>query len=127
MNKHLTKVNLEVTDLDTQFHDGVYLCLLMGLLEGFFVPLYDFYLTPQDFDQKVHNVSFVFELMQDVNLAKPKARPEGNLFVIFLGHICFMRMCCFTIYFFFSDIVNLDLKSTLRVLYNLFTKYKNMA
>lgn len=26
----------------------------------------------------------------------------------------------------FTDIVNLDLKSTLRVLYNLFTKYKSM-
>lgn len=78
MNKHLTKVNLEVMDLDSQFHDGVYLCLLMGLLEGFFVPLYDFHLTPQDFDQKVHNVSFAFELMQDVGLAKPKARPEGT-------------------------------------------------
>lgn len=101
VNKHLNKVNLEVTDLDTQFHDGVYLTLLMGLLEGFFVPLYCFHLTPQDFEQKVHNVSFAFELMQDIGLAKPKARPE--------------------------DIVNLDLKSTLRVLYNLFTKYKNMS
>ncbi|KDR07747.1 Beta-parvin [Zootermopsis nevadensis] len=101
VNKHLNKVNLEVLDLDTQFHDGVYLTLLMGLLEGFFVPLYSFHLTPQDFDQKVHNVNFAFELMQDIGLAKPKARPE--------------------------DIVNLDLKSTLRVLYNLFTKYKNMS
>ena len=34
-------------DLDTQFADGVYLCLLSGLLEGYFVPLYDFHLTPQ--------------------------------------------------------------------------------
>jgi len=25
-----------------------------------------------------------------------------------------------------TDVVNLDLKSTLRVLYNLFTKYKNV-
>ncbi|CAG5002220.1 unnamed protein product [Parnassius apollo] len=32
VNKHLSKVNLEVMDLDTQFHDGVYLCLLMDLL-----------------------------------------------------------------------------------------------
>lgn len=30
-------------------------------------------------------------------------------------------------YCIFSDIVNLDLKSTLRVLYNLFTKYKSLA
>lgn len=78
VNKHLNKINLEVTDLDTQFHDGVYLTLLMGLLEGFFVPLYSFYLTPQTFEEKVHNVVLSFELMQDVGLAKPKARPEGK-------------------------------------------------
>ena len=54
----------------------------------------------QSFDEKVVNVSLAFELMQDAGLPKPKARPE--------------------------DIVNLDLKSTLRVLYNLFTKYKHL-
>ncbi|XP_053799233.1 beta-parvin isoform X2 [Vidua chalybeata] len=100
VNKHLNKLNLEVTELETQFADGVYLVLLMGLLEDYFVPLHNFYLTPESFDQKVHNVSFAFELMQDGSLKKPKARPE--------------------------DVVNLDLKSTLRVLYNLFTKYKNI-
>lgn len=26
-----------------------------------------------------------------------------------------------------ADVVNMDLKSTLRVLYNLFTKYRNVA
>lgn len=101
VNTHLNKINLEVTDLDTQFHDGLYLTLLMGLLEGYFVPLYSFNLTPTTFDQKVHNVSFAFELMMDAGLAKPKARPE--------------------------DIVNIDLKSTLRVLYNLFSKYKHLS
>ncbi|XP_057334867.1 beta-parvin [Microplitis mediator] len=100
VNKHLSKLNFEVTDLDTQFHDGVYLTLLLGLLEGFFVPLGSFNLSPKTHDHKVHNVSFAFDLMKDVGLPKPKARPE--------------------------DIVNLDLKSTLRVLYNLFTKYKNV-
>ncbi|XP_070158972.1 beta-parvin isoform X2 [Polyergus mexicanus] len=94
------KVHLEVTDLDTQFHDGVFLTLLLGLLEGFFVPLGSFHLTPKTVDQKVHNVSFAFDIMQDIGLPKPKARPE--------------------------DIVNLDLKSILRVLYNLFTKYKGI-
>lgn len=103
----------------------------MGLLGGFFVPLYDFHLTPKDTEHmvsssnqqyihyfkhsisnilfeifhfeiclQVHNVAFSFELMQDVGLPKPKARPE--------------------------DIVNMDLKSTLRVLYSLFTKYRNV-
>ena len=47
VNKHLNKINLDVNDLDTQFADGVYLCLLSGLLEGYFVPLHDFHLTPQ--------------------------------------------------------------------------------
>uniref|UniRef100_A0AAY5JYM5 Calponin-homology (CH) domain-containing protein n=1 Tax=Esox lucius TaxID=8010 RepID=A0AAY5JYM5_ESOLU len=83
-----------------KFADGVYLVLLMGLLEGYFVPLYHFFLTPENFDQKVHNVSFSFELMEDGGLERPKPRPE--------------------------DIVNCDLKSTLRVLYNLFTRYKNV-
>ncbi|XP_064489009.1 uncharacterized protein LOC135400924 isoform X2 [Ornithodoros turicata] len=102
VNKHLNKINLEVTDLDNQtlqFQDGIYLVLLMGLLEGYFVPLYSFFPTPSSFDQKVHNVSFAFTLMQDAGLPKPKARPE--------------------------DLVNADLKSTLRVLYNLFTRYKD--
>ncbi|XP_058790601.1 beta-parvin isoform X2 [Phymastichus coffea] len=100
VNKHLSKVHLEVTDLDNQFHDGVFLILLLGLLEGFFVPLGSFHLTPKTHEHKVHNVAFAFELMQDIGLPKPKARPE--------------------------DIVNLDLKSTLRVLYNLFSKYKGI-
>merc|ERR1711934_588350 len=101
VNKHLNKINLEVNDLDSQFADGVYLCLLSGLLEGYFVPLCDFHLTPQSFDEKVANVSLAFELMMDGGLPQPKARPE--------------------------DIVNLDLKSPLRVLYNLFTKYKHLS
>uniref|UniRef100_H2YS23 Calponin-homology (CH) domain-containing protein n=1 Tax=Ciona savignyi TaxID=51511 RepID=H2YS23_CIOSA len=99
-NRHLEKVNLTVTDLDTQFADGVYLILLMGLLEGYFVPLHSFSLTPETFEDKVHNLHFAFELMQDAGLPKPKARPE--------------------------DVANCELKSTLRVLYNLFTKYKKL-
>lgn len=101
VNKHLNKINLEVTELESQFHDGVYFSLLMGLLEGYFVPLYSFHLTPSTFEEKTHNVSFAFTLMQDAGLPKPKARPE--------------------------DVVNTDLKSTLRVLYNLFTKYKHLS
>nr|XP_037272170.1 beta-parvin-like isoform X1 [Rhipicephalus microplus] len=78
VNKHLNKINLEVSDLDTQFQDGIYLVLLMGLVEGYFVPLYSFFPTPSTFDQKVHNVSFSFTLMTDAGLPKPKARPEGE-------------------------------------------------
>lgn len=125
VNKHLNKLNFEVNNLSTDFKDGVYLCIIMGLLGGFFVPLHNFHLTPRDIDQMVHNVAFSFELMQDVGLPKPKARPEGlclhNIFILFF-YLLINLKCIF-----FLDIVNMDLKSTLRVLYNLFTKYRNVA
>ncbi|MBN3301881.1 PARVB protein, partial [Amia calva] len=89
VNKHLNKLNLEVTELESQFADGVYLVLLMGLLENYFVPLYNFFLTPENFDQKVHNVAFAFELMQDGGLKKPKARPEGNYIILHIHEVNF--------------------------------------
>ena len=52
-NKHLKKINLEVTDID-QFTDGVFLILLIGFCEGYFVPLYEFFFKP-----KVNNLCFV--------------------------------------------------------------------
>ncbi|CAI9611086.1 unnamed protein product [Staurois parvus] len=76
VNKHLNKLNLEVTELETQFADGVYLVLLMGLLEKIKTLFLStiFFLTPDSFEQKVLNVSFSFELMQDGGLEKPKAK-----------------------------------------------------
>ncbi|KAK0398126.1 hypothetical protein QR680_002438 [Steinernema hermaphroditum] len=99
-NKHLNKINLEVTELDTQFQDGVYLVLLMGLLEGYFVPLYNFHLQVTDQRQMHENVAFAFRLMEDAGMPRPRSRVE--------------------------DIVNGDLKSTLRLLHSLFTKYKHV-
>uniref|UniRef100_A0A672P0G9 Alpha-parvin-like n=1 Tax=Sinocyclocheilus grahami TaxID=75366 RepID=A0A672P0G9_SINGR len=55
VNKHLNKLNLEVSELKTQFADGVNLVLLMGLLEEYFVPLYNFFLIPENFDHKLYN------------------------------------------------------------------------
>ncbi|TMS37708.1 hypothetical protein L596_004588 [Steinernema carpocapsae] len=99
-NKHLNKINLEVTELETQFQDGVYLVLLMGLLEGYFVPLYNFHLQVTDQKQMHENVAFAFRLMEDAGMPRPRSRVE--------------------------DIVNGDLKSTLRLLHSLFTKYKHV-
>ncbi|KAM3726446.1 Paralyzed arrest at two-fold protein [Dirofilaria immitis] len=99
-NKHLNKINLEVTDLENQFKDGVYLVLLMGLLEGYFVPLYSFDLQALTYKQKIHNVSFAYQLMYEADLQRPRARVQ--------------------------DIVNGDLKSTLRILHSLFTRYKHV-
>jgi len=62
----------------SQFQDGVYMCMLMGLLEGFFIPLHSYHLTPTTQQQKVHNVNLAFELMDDAGLPKPKARADGK-------------------------------------------------
>uniref|UniRef100_A0A8C8JXR5 Parvin, alpha a n=1 Tax=Oncorhynchus tshawytscha TaxID=74940 RepID=A0A8C8JXR5_ONCTS len=59
VNKHLNKLNLEVAELDTQFADSVYLVLLLGLLEGYFVPLYNLLLTDENFDQKLFLAGFL--------------------------------------------------------------------
>ncbi|PIC37385.1 hypothetical protein B9Z55_016029 [Caenorhabditis nigoni] len=99
-NKHLNKINLEVSDLDTQFQDGVFLVLLVGLLEGYFVPLYHFNLQVHGHEEKVKNVQFAFKLMEDAGLEKPRSRVQ--------------------------DIANGDVKSTLRLLHLLFTKYKHI-
>lgn len=99
-NKHLNKINLEVSDLDNQFQDGVYLVLLMGLLEGYFVPLYSFHLQVSTYEQKIHNVGFAYQLMAEAGVQRPRARVQ--------------------------DIANGDLKSTLRILHSLFTKYKHV-
>ena len=63
VNKHLNKINLDVNDLDTQFADGVYLCLLSGLLEGYFVPLHDFHLTPQVIYLSILQMTHCFKCM----------------------------------------------------------------
>ena len=78
-NKQLSKISLQVRDIETEFHDGVYLILLMGLLEGYFVPLHAYHLTPKDTEQKLGNVRFCFDLMRDVGIDTSKIRPEGKI------------------------------------------------
>ena len=80
------------------------LAAVIGIFKTLFIcaaGLQSLHLAFKAFEERVANVSLAFDLMQDAGLPKPKARPE--------------------------DIVNLDLKSTLRVLYNLFTKYKHLS
>lgn len=93
--------------------------------------------------------------MQDGGLERPKPRPEGRTCVSAVtplllhgllehcglieaglwtrpgpGALCFPISCDLVSHLFstssLSDIVNCDLKSTLRVLYNLFTSYRNV-
>ncbi|XP_071465510.1 gamma-parvin isoform X3 [Marmota flaviventris] len=89
-----------------EFADGVILLLLIGQLEGFFLHLKEFYLTPSSPAEmvslpEVHNVTLALELLRDAGLLSHPVSPE--------------------------DIVNKDPKSTLRVLYSLFCKHKLKA
>ncbi|XP_058936949.1 gamma-parvin isoform X3 [Kogia breviceps] len=98
INQKLDRLGLSVQNLDTQFADGVILLLLIGQLEGFFLHLKEFYLTPKSPAEMLHNVTLALELLKDEGLLNHPISPE--------------------------DIVNKDAKSTLRVLYGLFRKHK---
>ena len=131
VNKHLNKINIECFSMQTsgeldpnQFSDGLLLVFLMASLENYFVPLGCIFTQPTDpvadmaphgvqtalqHDNyvntspihKLHNVNVAFQLMEDADVnVKSRVRAE--------------------------DIVNADLKSTLRVLYEIFSKYKHL-
>ncbi|XP_045149052.1 gamma-parvin [Echinops telfairi] len=98
VNQKLDRLGLSVQSLDTQFADGVILLLLIGQLEGFFLHLKEFYLTPSSPAEMLHNVTLALELLKDEGILNYPVSPE--------------------------DIVNKDAKSTLRVLYSLFHRHK---
>ncbi len=83
-----------------KLNDGVKLIYLMGILCNYYIPEFSYHSIPKSFDEKVENIQLLFDLMEDENLVLPTCKPE--------------------------DIANGDLKSTLRVVYNLFTKYKDL-
>lgn len=101
VNQKLEGLGLSVQSLDTQFADGVILLLLIGQLEGFFLHLKEFYLTPSSPTEMLHNVTLALELLKDEGLCSYPINPE--------------------------DIVNKDTKSTLRILYSLFQKHSLRA
>lgn len=101
VNKQLVNLSLTVTDLETQFADGVILLLLIGQLEGYFINLSKFFLTPQSQEDKLHNVSLALDLLLDGGILQNPFDP--------------------------TEIVNGDLKTTLRALYSLFLKHKKAS
>lgn len=100
-NKQLRKLNIDCTNIEDQFSNGVNLVIMMSLAEGYYVPLYSFSMEPEAYDQKLHNVTLALNLMQEAGIPRPKCTAEA--------------------------IVSKDLKSTLRVLYAIYTKYKHLA
>ncbi|XP_071390798.1 gamma-parvin [Centroberyx affinis] len=98
VNQNMSTMGLQVADMDKQFADGVILLLLIGQLEGFYVPLCDFNLTPVSHSEMLHNVTLALDLLNDTDLHVSTVDPQ--------------------------DIVSQDVAATLKVLYALFKKHK---
>ncbi|KAK0151629.1 Gamma-parvin [Merluccius polli] len=98
VNQKVSSMGLQVADLDTQFSDGVILLLLIGQLEGFFVPLCDFHLSPASHSEMVHNVTLACDLLLDLGVNISTIDPQ--------------------------DIISRDVRATLKVLYSLFRRHK---
>ncbi|XP_047189051.1 gamma-parvin isoform X2 [Scophthalmus maximus] len=98
VNQSMSAMGLQVADMDQQFADGVILLLLIGQLEGFFIPLCDFNLTPVNPSEMLHNVTLALDLLNDTDLQLSNVNPQ--------------------------DIVSQDVAATLKVLYALFKKHK---
>ncbi|XP_076863092.1 gamma-parvin isoform X2 [Brachyhypopomus gauderio] len=98
VNKNMSALRLQVTDLEKQFADGVILLLLIGELEGFFIPLYAFYLSPSTHSEMLHNVTLALDILSDRGMTLVNVDPE--------------------------DIVSQDVAATLKVLYALFQRHK---
>ncbi|XP_056128536.1 gamma-parvin isoform X1 [Rhinichthys klamathensis goyatoka] len=98
VNKNMLSLGLSVTDIDKQFADGVILLLLVGQLEGFFIPLCDFFLCPVGSLEMLHNVTLALDLLIDRGLPVQSIDPQ--------------------------DIVSQDVPATVKVLYHLFRRHK---
>lgn len=98
VNKSISSLGLQVADMERQFADGVILLLLIGQLEGYFVPLCDFNLTPANHSEMLHNVTLALDLLTDSALEVSSVSPQ--------------------------DIVSQDVSATMKVLYALFQKHK---
>ncbi|XP_006023642.1 gamma-parvin isoform X3 [Alligator sinensis] len=98
VNKHVGKLGLNVKDFENQFADGVILLLLIGQLQGFFLNLRDFFLNPSSETEMFHNVNLVMDLLTDEGVLNVPLNPE--------------------------DIMCRDVKTILKILYCLYSKYK---
>lgn len=161
VHQQLARINIEVgsssgsgpmADIDPyQFSDGLNIIFLLGMLEGYFVPLGNIYTTASvdpvaeavgagkesafrsdnyvesSPHHKLHNVNVALQLMEDA----------GFNVSVWLGFEFVLICFGLTFYFYFhpqqirhkvraEDVVNADLKAVLRVLYTIFAKYKNV-
>lgn len=53
VNQHLDKLGLSAEDMESSFSDGCFLIMLIGQLDGFFVPLHSYYMPGTCSGQKL--------------------------------------------------------------------------
>lgn len=97
VNKKLSKINIEIKSIETEFQNGLYLIYLMSILEGYFIPFGLYHETPLNFDQKLENMIFAFKLIEETGITLKRTRAD--------------------------EVVHGDVKSVMRVLYSIFIKY----
>uniref|UniRef100_A0A4W3IFW7 Parvin, gamma n=1 Tax=Callorhinchus milii TaxID=7868 RepID=A0A4W3IFW7_CALMI len=98
-NNRVQRLGITVNEFDSQFANGVILILLIGQLEGYFIRLSEYHLSPSSHKEMLHNVTLALEILKESRVSIESVTPE--------------------------DIVNMDSKATFRVLYALFTMYKD--
>ncbi|XP_065194203.1 gamma-parvin-like [Sycon ciliatum] len=102
-NRHLavlgwnTGKELPVQDLALDLHDGLLLIHLLSVLGGYYVPICEYHPKPISQLQKVTNMGLVFQLMVSEGLPV-RGVPD--------------------------DVVNRDVKTTMRIMYAIFSKFK---
>ena len=52
-SKVLEELEIVINDLETQFQSGVNMVLMMGLLEGYYIPHYLWHYSPKNFEERV--------------------------------------------------------------------------
>ncbi|XP_054668586.1 gamma-parvin isoform X1 [Grus americana] len=80
VNRHVGKLGVKVTDIESQLADGVILLLLIGQLEGYFLNLRDFFLTPASTTEMLHNVNLALDLLTDGGLLNFSVNSEDSGF-----------------------------------------------
>ncbi|KAL3315764.1 hypothetical protein Ciccas_005595 [Cichlidogyrus casuarinus] len=103
VNRHLVKLNLAVSDLRTQFDDGVYFILLLGLLGGYFVPMHAYHIAPANNEQRLANLQLALQLAYECEGIGPGPAERAD------------------------DLLRHDLKATLRLIYGLYQRYNDIS
>uniref|UniRef100_A0A3B3QJL4 Parvin, gamma n=1 Tax=Paramormyrops kingsleyae TaxID=1676925 RepID=A0A3B3QJL4_9TELE len=78
VNKNVEPLGLQVTEIDKQFADGVILLLLIGQVEGYFIPLYSFSLSPTSSFEMLQNVTLALDLLNSQTMQVPNVDPSGE-------------------------------------------------